>query len=110
MSSLDTGVDLVRLVGRKHADSVSAVELPLMELSSSWDQALTSRERDVIGFLVLGHDNSEIARQLAVAESTVKSHVQNVMRKLGAVSRTELIARYYGAADDPGRHSSADTI
>jgi DNA-binding CsgD family transcriptional regulator len=102
MTSLDTGVDLVRLVGRDHADTVSAVGLSTAERSSSWDEVLTARERDVMALLILGHDNAAIARDLAVAPSTAKSHVRNVMRKLEAVNRTELISRYHGAASDPG--------
>lgn len=102
MSSLDTGVDLVRLAGRSHADTVSAIDLPLNELSSSWDKSLTKRERDVMRLLVLGHDNPAIAAQLAVTPSTVKTHVRHAMRKLGAVNRTELIARYQGVADTSG--------
>lgn len=102
MSSLDTGVDLVRLAGRAHVDAEAAIELPLHEVSSRWDEVLTSREQDVMRLLVLGHDNTAIAAQLAVAPSTAKSHVGNAMRKLGAVNRTELISLYYGGADAGG--------
>ncbi len=105
MSSLDTGVDLVRLAGRTQTDAVSAIELPLNELTSTWDKTLTTRESDVVRLLVLGHDNTAIATQLAVTASTVKSHVRHAMRKLGAVNRTELIARYHGGTDDQGWRS-----
>jgi DNA-binding CsgD family transcriptional regulator len=100
-SSPDTSVDLVRLVGRPHADTAPAGDLPRDEPSSSWDAALTARERVVMRLLVLGHDNAAIARELAVAPSTVKSHVRGAMRKLGAVNRTELIALHHRAAWRP---------
>lgn len=49
---------------------------------------LTPRELEVLGLLVNGRSNQEIAHRLAVAPRTVASHVEHVMRKLGAPSRT----------------------
>lgn len=97
MTSLDTGVDLVRLVGREHADTVSAVGLPLVGPSPAFDNVLTSRERDVMALVVLGRDNTAIAQQLAITTNTVKSHVRSIMRKYGAVNRTELISLHQSA-------------
>jgi DNA-binding NarL/FixJ family response regulator len=54
---------------------------------------LTQRERDVIELLATGARDREIAERLTVAENTVKRHVQNILRKLGARSRTEVVAR-----------------
>ena len=54
---------------------------------------LTHRERDVIEALATGARDREIAERLTVAENTVKRHVQNILRKLGARSRTEVVAR-----------------
>jgi DNA-binding NarL/FixJ family response regulator len=50
---------------------------------------LTPREHEVLGLIVTGATNEEIATQLAVSLPTVKSHVQSIMRKLGADSRRE---------------------
>jgi DNA-binding NarL/FixJ family response regulator len=50
---------------------------------------LSSREREVLHWVVLGHTNREIARQLGIAEVTVKLHVGSVLQKLGARDRTE---------------------
>lgn len=97
MTSLDTGVDLVRLVGREHADTVSEVGLPLVGPSPAFDNVLTSRERDVMTLVVLGRDNTAIAHQLAITTNTVKSHIRNIMRKFGAVNRTELISLHQSA-------------
>ena len=50
---------------------------------------LTPRERDIIGCLARGESNKAIARTLDLAESTVKIHVQNVLKKLKLTSRVQ---------------------
>lgn len=92
MASLDTGVDLVRLVGREHADTLTSVGSPLIQFGTTHDKDLTARERDVMALVALGRGNTEIARELVISTNTVKSHLHNIMRKLGAVNRTELIS------------------
>ena len=52
--------------------------------------ALSARETEVVRLLATGMRNHEIARQLQLSESTVKVHVHNARRKLGATSRVEL--------------------
>jgi DNA-binding NarL/FixJ family response regulator len=54
---------------------------------------LSSREKQVLGLVVMGYMNSEIAKQLFLAESTVKSHLSSVFHKLGVRSRHEAVAR-----------------
>jgi two-component system nitrate/nitrite response regulator NarL len=50
---------------------------------------LTPREREILACLARGESNKLIARVLDLAESTVKIHVQNVLRKLGLTSRVQ---------------------
>lgn len=52
---------------------------------------LTGRERQILDQMRKGRKNSEIARDLAIAESTVHKHVQNIFEKLHARNRTEAI-------------------
>jgi NarL family two-component system response regulator LiaR len=52
---------------------------------------LTERERAVLALMVEGLNNTQIAAKLTVSPSTVKSHVSNVLTKLGVASRTEAV-------------------
>ena len=51
--------------------------------------ALTSREREVLRYLVAGRTNAEIARELFISDKTVSVHVTNVLRKTGTANRVE---------------------
>ena len=50
---------------------------------------LTPREMEILGYLAAGHSNKVIARHLELAESTIKVHVQNILRKLNLSSRVQ---------------------
>jgi DNA-binding NarL/FixJ family response regulator len=77
---LDTIRYVVRTKGQINQVNVS---------TSSLEEPLTERERDVLGLLIQGITDKEIASHLDIAEGTVKKHVSNLLGKLGAKSRTE---------------------
>jgi two-component system, NarL family, response regulator LiaR len=52
-------------------------------------ESLTERETDVLKLLAHGKANKEIARELSIGEKTVKTHVSNILAKLGVQSRTQ---------------------
>jgi two-component system, NarL family, response regulator LiaR len=52
---------------------------------------LTERERAVLALMVEGLNNTQIAGKLTVSPSTIKSHVSNILAKLGVASRTEAV-------------------
>lgn len=52
-------------------------------------EKLTQREREILAFLAKGSANKEIARALDLAESTVKIHIQSILKKLGLASRVQ---------------------
>jgi DNA-binding NarL/FixJ family response regulator len=49
----------------------------------------TPRERDVLRLVVEGLANKQVARRLGITEKTVKTHVSNILQKLGAADRTQ---------------------
>jgi DNA-binding NarL/FixJ family response regulator len=58
------------------------------------DDLLSERELEVLAAMSEGQTNAEIAERLVIAESTVKSHVKNILRKLHATNRTEAVCWY----------------
>jgi DNA-binding NarL/FixJ family response regulator len=64
-------------------------------------QALTEREMDVLKLIARGKANKEIALDLIIGEKTVKTHVSNILLKLGVQSRTQaaLYAAQNGLAE-----------
>jgi NarL family two-component system response regulator LiaR len=68
---------------------ISAVTQPNVEVSNN---NLTERERVVLTLMTRGLSNAEIARQLGVSRSTVKTHVSNILCKLSVESRVEAVA------------------
>jgi LuxR family transcriptional regulator, maltose regulon positive regulatory protein len=70
------------LVPALHASRASALVEPL-----------TEREREVLGLLLEGASNREIARRLVLSINTVKRHIYNICGKLGVQSRTQAIVK-----------------
>jgi len=59
--------------------------------TSQMSDPLTNREREVLRLMVDGLNNPEIAQKLTVSRSTVKTHVSNILSKLGVSSRLEAV-------------------
>ncbi len=64
--------------------------------------SLTPRELEVLRLLARGLTNLAIANALVVREGTVKYHVKNILRKLGATSRADAVSRYVRGAAEAG--------
>jgi len=59
---------------------------------------LSSREHEVVSMIAHGATSSEIARALQISPNTVRKHVNNAMKKLGARSRAHLVAKVVAEA------------
>jgi DNA-binding NarL/FixJ family response regulator len=83
-----------RLITRVANDDADPVRLPA---------DLTPRERDVLNLLGQAMSNTQIARKLHIEESTVKTHVQSVLTKLGVRTRVQaaLLANRSGLVSGP---------
>jgi LuxR family quorum sensing-dependent transcriptional regulator len=81
-----------------HAVQLSGLMLTerLMEFSGGLEDklpTLSDRERDCLAFMADGYRNKEIADRLDIAETTVRFHIKNACRKLGAKTRAQAVAR-----------------
>jgi DNA-binding NarL/FixJ family response regulator len=73
--------------GQKRIPSDIAAEMA----EHATDDALSSREIDVLRLIATGNSNKLIADQLSIGEATVKSHVANILSKLGANDRAHAV-------------------
>jgi LuxR family maltose regulon positive regulatory protein len=73
--------------------AVLAQESAAPDVGEQLSEPLSERELEVLGLVAAGKSNGEIASGLFVSLSTVKTHINNLYRKLGARSRTQAIAR-----------------
>lgn len=78
--------------------STAAVPQPRKPAANGVMSGLTAREQDVFALLVSGATNPEIADRLTVSETTVKSHVKHILRKLRVGNRAEAIAKYLSSS------------
>lgn len=60
------------------------------QMGSASDQRLTAREHEIARYVAEGLRNAEIAQRLAISESTVKTHLNNIFQKLHLRDRVEL--------------------
>jgi DNA-binding CsgD family transcriptional regulator len=67
---------------------------PGSEAGQRMIEQLTSRELDVLRLMARGNTNLNIADALVVREGTIKYHVKNILRKLGATSRSDAVGRF----------------
>jgi DNA-binding NarL/FixJ family response regulator len=82
-------LDAIRAVhaGQKRIPQEIAAQLA----DHATDDALTDREIDVLKLVAAGNANKQIADQLSIGEATVKSHVSNILSKLGANDRSHAV-------------------
>ncbi len=104
VSDVDEVIRAIRLVARGEAFVASpsltnlvqfivsrADPAAVIEKTVSTDN-LTGREQEVLRLVALGDSNREIAEKLCVSESTIRSHLHNILDKLGLTNRVQAAA------------------
>lgn len=77
--------------GRKVWDTTVDTSASALRLGETLQESgLTSREQEVLGFMLQRYTNAEIARELFISLPTVKTHAAHILRKLGLGTRKEL--------------------
>jgi DNA-binding NarL/FixJ family response regulator len=99
-------VDAIRLVAQGNALLGPTVTRRLLERFGDSEPAggateavrgLTEREREILRLLAEGLSNAELAERLFLGETTIKTHVSNVLRKLGVRDRVQAVIAAYDA-------------
>jgi DNA-binding NarL/FixJ family response regulator len=96
-------VDAIRLVAAGNALLGPTVTQRLLEQFAESEPApatldsLTDREQEILALVARGRSNAEIATDLVVSETTVKTHVSSVLRKLGVRDRVQAVIAAYDA-------------
>ncbi|GAC49175.1 response regulator transcription factor [Gordonia aichiensis] len=74
--------------------ALSSSDTHPMPVNHELEELLTKRESEVMRLIASGASNAEIAEKLFIGVETVKSHVKKILRKIGAVNRSEAISLY----------------
>ena len=73
----------------------AAMPLPAAVMDSARDKRISKREWDIIELICHGLSNKQIAASLYISETTVKTHVSNILGKLDLRDRMQIIVHYY---------------
>jgi DNA-binding NarL/FixJ family response regulator len=84
------GTTVTKRLLERFTDGVPKTSVPTLD-------GLTEREREILALMASGLSNSEIADRLVVGETTVKTHVSSILRKLGVRDRVQAVIVAYDA-------------
>jgi LuxR family maltose regulon positive regulatory protein len=81
--------ELLRLSRHTGMDTqISQAEIEALSTSAS----ISPREQEVLRLISVGHSNRELAQRLSISESTVKTHLSNIYKKLNVNGRVQAVA------------------
>jgi DNA-binding CsgD family transcriptional regulator len=93
----------IELVSSDDGDATAPADMLVAEalpVPPSIDELLTAKEQEVLALMVRGFSNAAIAERLVIKVGTAKSHVKQILRKLGAVNRAAAISKYRSMVDE----------
>ena len=99
-SSIQTLRDQIRSV----IGGQTAKQQATADSSGKSDRLLTPKQRSVLEELVAGRSNKEIATRLNISDETVRSHMKEILGRLGVRNRTEAVVRYLQLLERPREH------
>jgi DNA-binding NarL/FixJ family response regulator len=91
VSKTDDVADVVRVTERVAAEPAGPPAFLARTRSSMRSEHLTEREREVLLGLASGANTTALAKRLGITSATARSHVQNLLAKLGAHSKLEAL-------------------
>lgn len=83
------------------AEDLRVITLVPLSADTRLDEALTARERQVLALVARGRTNPQIARNLALSASTVRTHMEHILAKLGVQTRAAAAAKAIAAGIIP---------
>src|SRR5262245_40515728 len=90
--AFETLIEAIEAVAQKQVWIPPSLQATITaQWRSAADPQLTGRESEIVRLVALGKTNAEVAEQLAITEGTVKTHLNNVFKKLGLRNRAELV-------------------
>jgi DNA-binding NarL/FixJ family response regulator len=90
----------LKLVGEPNAAAGKDISAKDAEGSAWWVKTLSRREKEIVRLVAKGRDNSEIARELFIAEQTVKNHISEIYSKIGEHDRGKVALLVNGLEKD----------
>ena len=89
-------------LGQLTAEAADSAPPPAPGPHPAVSETLTARELEVMRLMARGLTNVAIANELVVREGTVKYHVKNILRKLGATSRADAVSKFVRTSGSGG--------
>jgi len=80
-----------QLFKRFYTEELSGLQQKPSKEATAFMAQLTSREMEVLNYMFQGYINKQIAFELGISESTIKSHVSEILSKMNASDRTEAV-------------------
>jgi LuxR family transcriptional regulator, quorum-sensing system regulator CviR len=83
---------IVRSIAPHFHQALLRLATPLKNRPQAPDPGFSSREKEVLNWVKVGKTTWEISHILSISERTVKFHIQNILRKVHAVTRAQAVA------------------